>query len=67
MFQNAKVVNGDQINEFELIKVADYMYRHHPDVLYTIAPGNNCIWVYYSYINQYFIFRDGIIADIQID
>jgi hypothetical protein len=29
--------------------------------------GDNCIWVYYSYMNLYFIFREGKIHDIQID
>jgi len=67
VFQNVRIVNGEQLNEFEIIKVADYMHRHYPEVHYTMTPGNNCIWVYYGSINQYFIFRDGGIADIQID
>jgi hypothetical protein len=32
-----------------------------------MTQGNECIWVYYSFMNFYFIFRDGKIADIQID
>jgi len=50
-----------------MIQVADYMEKTKPDVHYTMTPGNDCIWVYYSFMNLYFIFRDGKIADIQID
>ena len=34
---------------------------------YTLAKGNNCIWAYYGFINEYYIFRDGRLADVQID
>lgn len=60
-------MNPGLMNEFEMIQVGDYMEKNSPDVQYTMAPGNNCIWVYYSFMNLYFIFRDGKIADIQID
>ena len=50
-----------------MIQVADYMEKKHPNVLYTMTPGNDCIWVYYSFMNLYFIFRNGRIADVQID
>lgn len=60
-------MNPGLMNEFEMIQVGDYMEKKHPEVHYTMAPGNNCIWVYYSFMNLYFIFRDGKIADIQID
>jgi len=56
------------LNEFEVILVEDYMKQNHPKVTaYTMTQGNECIWVYYSFMNFYFIFRDGKIADIQID
>lgn len=55
------------MNEFEMIQVGKYMEQHHPNVLYTMTPGNACIWVYWSFMNLYFIFRDGKIADVQID
>lgn len=34
---------------------------------YTLTRGNDCIWAYYGYINEYYIFRDGQLVDIQID
>ena len=65
--KNASVINPKLMNEFEMILVDKYMQERHPTVLYTMAPGNDCIWVYYSFMNLYFIFRDGKIADVQID
>jgi hypothetical protein len=56
------------LNPLEVIIVEDYMKEHYPKVThYTMTLGNGCIWVYYSYMNLYFIFRDGKIVDIQID
>ena len=34
---------------------------------YTLTEGNDCIWAYYGYINEYYIFRDGVLVDVQID
>jgi hypothetical protein len=65
--KNASVLNPKLMNEFEMIVVGDYMDKRHPDVKYTMTQGNNCIWVYYSLTNLYFIFRDGKIAEVQID
>jgi hypothetical protein len=56
------------LNPLEVIQVDDYMVKHYPKVTsYTMTLGDNCIWVYYSYMNLYFIFREGKIHDIQID
>jgi hypothetical protein len=56
------------LNPLEVILVEDYMKQHHPRVThYTMTQGNDCIWVYYSYMNLYFIFNNGRIADVQID
>jgi hypothetical protein len=65
--KNATLSRSELLNEFEVLLVADYMEQKHPDVHYTITPGNRCIWVYYQSINMYFVFRDGKIADIQVD
>lgn len=65
--KNARVLNPQLMNEFEMIQVGDWMERNKPDVHYTMAQAHDCIWVYYSFMNLYFIFRDGKIADIQID
>ena len=57
-----------ELNPLEVILVEDYMTEHHPLAThYTMTRGNDCIWVYYSYMNLYFIFRNGRIADVQID
>jgi len=63
--KNATVRPG--VNEFEAIQVGEYMSARHPNVHYTMTPGNNCVWVYFGSQNWYFIFRDGKIADVQID
>ena len=56
------------LNPLEVIQVDDYMVKHYPKVShFTMTEGNDCIWVYYSYMNLYFIFKDGKIADVQID
>ena len=38
---------------------------------YRLAPGNDCIWVQAGSanvpLNYYYIFRNGAIADVQID
>lgn len=34
---------------------------------YTLTEGNDCIWAYYGRINEYYIFRDGRLVDVQID
>ena len=65
--KNATVNKAELMNEFEIIQVGEYMQEKHPLVQYTMTPGNNCIWVYFGSQNWYFIFRDGKIADIQID
>lgn len=65
--KNATLNRPELLNEFEAIQVGAYMEKTHPNVLYTMTPGNGCIWVYYGSINMYFVFRDGKIADIQID
>ena len=57
-----------ELNPLEVILVEDYMTKHYPKVThYTMTRGDNCIWVYYSYMNLYFVFRGGKIVDIQID
>lgn len=57
-----------RLNPLEVLLVEDHMSKHHSKVThYTMTEGNECIWVYYSHINMYFIFRAGKIHDIQID
>ena len=56
------------LNPLEVILVEDYMTKMFPKVThYTMTEGNDCIWVYYSHMNLYFIFREGKVVDVQID
>jgi hypothetical protein len=56
------------LNPLEVILVEDWMKQNKPTVTaYTMTRGNDCIWVYWSYMNLYFIFNNGRIADVQID
>jgi hypothetical protein len=34
---------------------------------YSLLPGNDCIWASYNTINEYYIFSQGLLVDVQID
>ena len=55
-----------RLNELEVLLVAEH-YEKRGIKSYTLIPGNDCIWAYYGQINEYFIFREGRLVDIQID
>lgn len=68
--KNARLYRAEELNEFEVLQVADWMESRYPDLHYTMTPGNGCVWVYWGSsipMNLYFIFRDGKIADVQVD
>jgi hypothetical protein len=53
-----------------MLTVMDYMQNKYPAQHYTMSPGNQCVWVTWGSsvpMNFYFVFREGRIADIQID
>ena len=54
------------LNELEVMIVAEKLKESGIES-YTLAKGNGCIWAYYGRINEYYIFRDGYLVDIQID
>ena len=58
------------LNELEVLVVAEY-YKERGIDHYSLYKGNGCIWGASGSssipINQYFIFRDGHLVDIQID
>ena len=58
------------VNEFELIVVLDKLKERGTEWA-TICPGNDCVWVSSGSasipINEYFIFSQGRLVDIQID
>ena len=64
----ANITIKPTLNPLEVILVEEYMTRQWPKVThYTMTEGNDCIWVYYSNMNLYFVFRDGKVVDVQID
>ena len=63
----ARIEYPERLNSLEVIQVIDYMDKNYPQTHYSVTAGNECIWVYWSNMNFYFIFRQGRIADIQID
>lgn len=54
------------LNPLEVILVCEH-YAKRGIKNYNLIPGNDCIWAYYGRINEYFIFRDGRLVDVQID
>ena len=47
--------------------VREYMMRKYPSALYSMAKGNDCIWVMINNLNMYFIIKDNKIIRIDID
>jgi hypothetical protein len=54
------------LNELEVLVVADHLAKKGIKY-YTLTQGNGCIWAYYGRINEYYIFRNGELVDVQID
>lgn len=55
-----------EVNPLELIAVAvDLDARGITHA--SIHKGNDCVWVSHGRLNEYYIFRDGKVVDIQID
>ena len=63
-------VRDEGLNELELLVVIDYLEKRGTNYA-SIYRGNDCIWVASGSssrpINEYFIFREGKLVDIQID
>lgn len=63
-------VRDKDINELELLVVNDYLEKRGTKWA-SIYKGNGCIWVASGSsscpINEYFIFREGRLVDIQVD
>lgn len=54
------------LNELEVMIVVDRLEKQGVKD-YTLARGNDCIYAYYGVINEYYIFKEGLLVDIQID
>ena len=59
-------VRSQDINELELLVVLDQLEKAGTKSA-QIYKGNGCIWVTSGVVNQYYIFRDGIHIDTQVD
>ena len=55
--------------DYEIVR--EYMMRKYPSTLYSMAKGNDCIWVMlnnsFGSLNMYFIIKDNKIMRIDID
>jgi hypothetical protein len=55
-----------RLNPIEVMLVAERLDQQGV-TNYSLLPGNRCIWATYGRINEYYIFNDGKLIDIQID
>ena len=61
-----RVEQGQQIPVNELMIVRERLRQQGVDCA-TIRPGNQCVWVTWGLISEYYIFRDGRLVDVQVD
>jgi len=54
------------LNPLEVMIIAELLATDNIEH-YTMRPGNDCVWVSYSQLETYWIFRQGKLVDIQID
>ncbi len=54
------------VNEFESILVMEDLKKKNISHA-VLTPGNDCVWVYFGNQNWYYIFKKGLLVDIQID
>lgn len=59
-------MNKELLNPIEVMQVQiDLEKRGIKN--YNMQAGNDCIWVNYGSVNCYYVFRNGEIADVQVD
>lgn len=52
----------------EAVKVVtDYLAENHPGKLYSVRPGNGCVWVSMGRTEGYYFVRDGKVVDVIYD
>ena len=54
------------LNPLEVLVVAEELAKKNV-THYTLIPGNDCVWAYYGSINEYYIFSQGLLVDVQTD
>lgn len=62
-----RILTPETLNSLEVIQVRDWMEKNNPNIHYDVRSGNGSVWVNFAGLNLYFIFRNGRIADIQVD
>ena len=63
---NRETTMSKDINDFERILIEEDLHKKGIKN-YGMQKGNDCVWVWYGYVNAYYIFHKGQIAQIQID
>lgn len=70
MNQQIEIVGKDQLDTFELLRVAEDMRARGVD-RYTVRPGNDCVWVTYPVggvqVDMYYVFDQGRLVDQIVD
>ena len=59
--------HSEQLDPVQLMLVQEDMALKHPNLHYTMTPGNDCIWVYWGNMNLYYSFNGTKIVDVQVD
>jgi len=54
-----------EMTDFEIVK--NYMDTKYPQKTYAIRNGNNSVWVSMGLVEMYFVIKNGMIVDIQVD
>lgn len=54
------------LNSLEVMIIAEELQKRGV-TSYDMRPGNDCVWVSSNRLETYWIFREGRLADIQID
>ena len=54
-------------SKMDNVIVNEYMQRKYPNRLYSVAKGNDCVWVIMNNLNMYFTVKDNKIIRIDID
>jgi hypothetical protein len=53
------------MKNFEIVE--SYLAKKYPNKPYAIRNGNDCVWVSMGLVEMYFIVRNDMIVDIQVD
>jgi hypothetical protein len=60
------VTIDNRLNSLEVLVVAEYL-KNRGIEHYSLNQGNDCVWASYGVVNEYYIFKAGLLVDVQID